>query len=189
MVRRKKHMAQMESEDVERVRDFRIGERPRRMEEMRAADLIVERRSCVRLGGGIGATSGIVVVTVPVVRAPPVADRVPFTPFTPFAPFWACWLGFARGVAMERGRVVAGMAGGGRCVEDALLVDTILFPLLLPLPFALIGWVLLPLATSDVALGWPRWTEAEDSWSRSDTALRFSLVVVIPRPVGIALAS
>jgi hypothetical protein len=45
MVRRKKHMAQMESLEVERVRDLRMGERPRRIEEMRRADLMVARRS------------------------------------------------------------------------------------------------------------------------------------------------
>jgi len=59
-------MAQMESEEVERVRDLRIGERPRRMEEMRRADFMVARRSWVRLGCGIGGrVSGIVVVAVP----------------------------------------------------------------------------------------------------------------------------
>lgn len=50
-------MAQMESDDVERVRDFRMGERPRRIEEMRTADLSVARRWCMRFG--LGGFSGI----------------------------------------------------------------------------------------------------------------------------------
>jgi hypothetical protein len=46
--KRIKDMVQMESLDVDRVRDFRIGERPRRVKYIRRADLAVERRREVR---------------------------------------------------------------------------------------------------------------------------------------------
>jgi hypothetical protein len=48
MVKSAKAIVQIESEDVERVRDLRIGERPRRVKYIRRADLAVERRSEVR---------------------------------------------------------------------------------------------------------------------------------------------
>lgn len=41
-------MVQMESLDVDLVRDLRMGERPRRVKYMRRADLAVERRREVR---------------------------------------------------------------------------------------------------------------------------------------------
>ena len=47
----------MESEDVESVRDFRIGERPRSVKLMRSADFNVLRRECARGGGGRGGGS------------------------------------------------------------------------------------------------------------------------------------
>lgn len=46
--------AQIESEAVDLVRDFRRGESARRVVWMRRADLSVERRSAVRVGGGDG---------------------------------------------------------------------------------------------------------------------------------------
>lgn len=41
-------MAQMESDAVDRVRDLRIGERPRSAKYIRVADLAVARRCCMR---------------------------------------------------------------------------------------------------------------------------------------------
>jgi len=48
IVKRKNDIAQIESEEVDLVRDLRMGERPRRVKYIRRADLAVERRSDVR---------------------------------------------------------------------------------------------------------------------------------------------
>jgi hypothetical protein len=43
-VKRRNDIAQIESADVDCVRDLRIGERPRRVKYIRSADFAVERR-------------------------------------------------------------------------------------------------------------------------------------------------
>jgi len=59
-------MAQMLSLDVDRVSDLRIGERPKRMEEMSAADLIVASRRWDRLGsGGVGGACAMCIFDRP----------------------------------------------------------------------------------------------------------------------------
>ncbi len=45
IAKRRKDIAQIESEDVERVKDLRMGLRPSNVKYMRSADLAVERRS------------------------------------------------------------------------------------------------------------------------------------------------
>lgn len=48
IVKSRKDIAQIESSDVDIVRDLRMGERPRSVKYIRRADLAVERRREVR---------------------------------------------------------------------------------------------------------------------------------------------
>lgn len=51
--------AQMESEEVERVRDLRMGERPSNAQYIKRADFRVANRECCRGGGGMGGESNV----------------------------------------------------------------------------------------------------------------------------------
>lgn len=52
IVNSRNDIAQIESDEVDLVRDLRIGERPRRTKYIKTADLAVDRRSEVRCENG-----------------------------------------------------------------------------------------------------------------------------------------
>lgn len=54
MVKSRKDIAQIESSDVDFVKDFKIGERPSSVKYIRRADLAVEMRRFVRGEKGVG---------------------------------------------------------------------------------------------------------------------------------------